>query len=108
MSMWTCSNLPLAGAKVWIGVLVCLWTLERWQLRHDWAHLVTSLLRPCQTNLDATSLFVVLAPGCARAWAESKIFLFQDSGTIGRALPVEVSHSMVVPSPPLQGYVFDL
>merc|ERR1712237_266664 len=75
MSMWTCSNLPLAGAKVWIGVLVCLWTLKRWQLRHDWAHLVTSLLRPCQTNLDAMSLFVVLAPGCARAWAESKIFL---------------------------------
>ena len=46
-------------------------------------------------NLVAIRRRVVFAPGWARAWIVSKTRLRHDSGTMGRAGPVDVSHSTV-------------
>ena len=62
-SMWTCSKRRDVGSNLANGALVCQWIFARWQGTQQRAHIVISLPSPCQTNLEDTSFFVVLAPG---------------------------------------------
>ena len=77
------------------GALTWRCTLARWQSRQVLAQVLTCLARPCHTNLEETSLTVVLAPGWERPWTVSNTLCRRAVRTSGRTRPVETSQSSV-------------
>ena len=55
-STWIWENLRPGTGICWMGDLIWVWILLRWQSRQDWDHKFTSLDRPSQTKLLEISL----------------------------------------------------
>ena len=94
-SMLTDSNRESGTCTFSSGARTCRWILALWQARHSLAHLATSLLRPCHTNLSPTSHAVALAPECDRLWRAWKIVRSNAAGTHSLGRPWETSQRRV-------------
>ena len=87
-----CLNLRAGIENVFNCALICVCIFDAWHWIQARDHVLTCLSRSRHTNFYATSLRVVLAPGCESPGMTSKTLRRRVLGTTGRGLPVVILH----------------
>ena len=91
-----CSNLLWGTFKISSSALTWRWILAVWHATQALSQAPTCFWRPCQSNLLANRVRVAQIEGCYTLCTVSNTRRLQEAGTIGQAIPVEVSQRRVV------------